>query len=444
MSYPEPNVESQSGKECSTGDVQNNSVQGNLDRIFRAYAPSFVTEKVDQLHDKSTALDIAVREKINKVFSVCERIVEHYIPDESFERPEMDENTDVFTRMSSFSRELSTRICDKFLPFVKVEKEKLQKRCEPMDVKPLVESIKNKVKETVEPVFTPFTPIITPLVSLFLIIFSTIYLFCRTVFMDPMLYLYSLYKKYSTQVKNEFVADSDGNYPIVSKATTAYNYVMDEIYPIFIDSDGKITLEKFQSLCKTKSVEYQTLLKEKVTEENLRALLSKTEDGVKAAMAPVRENEKIAKGYYEELVKLFSEDEGHFTTEKLTGMVGESGSQLKSILTKGVKVISDTTSEKVESVKKEVLNRWDEMKTNAVSFISVAMGFVLFFPTISFLLTVFVLSLFIDIDAVAPSPTMKKILSAIDTMEVSKQTEGSVTEVTVKYDDAKFSRKEDN
>ena len=125
-------------------------------------------------------------------------------------------------------------------------------------------------------------------------------------------------------------------------------------------------------------------------------------------------------------------------------MVGESGSQLKSILTKGVKVISDTTSEKVESVKKEVLNRWDEMKTNAVSFISIAMGFVLFFPTISFLLTVFVLSLFIDIDAVAPSPTMKKILSAIDTMEVSKQTEGSVTEVTVKYDDAKFSRKEDN
>ena len=84
------------------------------------------------------------------------------------------------------------------------------------------------------------------------------------------------------------------------------------------------------------------------------------------------------------------------------------------------------------------------MKTNAVSFISIAMGFVLFFPTISFLLTVFVLSLFIDIDAVAPSPTMKKILSAIDTMEVSKQTEGSVTEVTVKYDDAKFSRKEDN
>lgn len=447
MSYPEPNVASQPVNESNMEDVQCNSVQCNLNRLFRTYVPSFVAEKVDQLHDKRVALDAAVKEKINKVFSVCERIVEHYIPDESFERPEMDENTDVFTRMSSFSRELSTRICDKFLPFVTTEKEKLQKPFEPIKVRPLVESIKkplSKVKETVEPVFTPFSPITTPLISLILLVFSTFYLFWRTILIDPIVYLYSLYKKYSTQVKNDFVADADGNYPIVGKATTAYNYVMDEIYPIFVDSEGKVTLEKFQSLCKTKGVEYQKLLKEKVTEENLRALLTKTEDGVKAAMAPVKENEKLAKEYYEELVKLFSDDEGHFTTEKLNGMVGESGSQLKAIITKGMKVISDTTSEKVETVKNEVVSRWNGVKTNAVSLVSVGMGFLLFFPTISFLLTVFVLSLFVDIDAVAPSPTMKKILSAIDTMEVSKQTEGSVTEVTVKYDDSKFSANEDD
>ena len=109
-----------------------------------------------------------------------------------------------------------------------------------------------------------------------------------------------------------------------------------------------------------------------------------------------------------------------------------------------MKVISDTTSEKVETVKNEVVSRWNGVKTNAVSLVSVGMGFLLFFPTISLLLTVFVLSLFVDIDAVAPSPTMKKILSAIDTMEVSKQTEGSVTEVTVKYDDSKFSANEDD
>ena len=80
----------------------------------------------------------------------------------------------------------------------------------------------------------------------------------------------------------------------------------------------------------------------------------------------------------------------------------------------------------------------EQLRANAVSIVSVAMGLVLLFPTVCFLLGVFVLSLFIDIDEITPSPAMKKILSAIDTMEVDTKTEGSKTQVTIKYDDSKF------
>ena len=420
-----------------------------FDRLFRTYAPSFLTEQVDRLHEKKTALDAAVKEKVNQVFDTCERIVDHYIPDDSFERPTL-ENPDVFKRMGAFSHELSVRICDRYLPFMKLEK------TEGGEKRPLAESIKEPIMkakkqcvEKVKPVIAPLNPVLTPLMSLVVLVFSTLYLVVKTVVLDPVCYLYTLMQSYIAQMKGDFVADADGNYPIVGKATTAYNYVMDEVYPLFVDEEGKVTLKKFQELCQTKGAEYQRLLKEKVTEENLKAFLSKTETEVKKAveekMEPVRANEKTAKGYWEELVKVFSNEKGEFSVEKVRAMAGESGSQLKELLQTSMKRVGDSrdemlksASEKAKGVTEQVKSQLLEVRANAVSIASVAMGLLLLFPTVCFLLGVFVLSLFIDIDEITPSPAMKKILSALDTMEVDTKTEGSKTQVTIKYDDSKF------
>lgn len=186
-----------------------------------------------------------------------------------------------------------------------------------------------------------------------------------------------------------------------------------------------------------------------MTEENLKAFLSKTETEVKKVveekMEPVRANEKTAKGYWEELVKVFSNEKGEFSVEKVKAMAGESGSKLKELLQVSLKKVGDskdevlkTASEKAKDVTEQVKSQLLVVRANAVSIVSVAMGLVLLFPTVCFLLGVFVLSLFIDIDEITPSPAMKKILSAIDTMEVDTKTAGSKTQVTIKYDDSKF------
>lgn len=65
------------------------------------------------------------------------------------------------------------------------------------------------------------------------------------------------------------------------------------------------------------------------------------------------------------------------------------------------------------------------------------MGVLLLFPTICFLLTVFVISYVIDLDQIVPSPAMKKIISAIDTMEIKENKDGNRTTVTIEYDSEK-------
>lgn len=453
MAYNEPNVKPSEVGMGSIRNGQDGSVQEcmccKFDRLFRTYAPTFLTEQVDKLHEKRTLLDAAVKEKVNKVFDTCERIVDYYIPDDSFERPVL-ENPDVFKRMGAFSHELSVRFCDRYLPFVKMEKtEEGEKRPVTESIKEPLMKVKEQCVETVKPVIAPLNPVLTPLMSLVVLVFSTLYLVLKTVVLDPVSYLYTLLQTYLTQVKGDFAADADGNYPIVGKATTAYNYVMDEVYPLFVDEEGKVTLKKFQELCQTKGAEYQRLVKEKVTEENLKAFLSKTETEVKKVveekMEPVRANEKTAKGYWEELVKVFSNEKGEFSVEKVKVMAGESGSKLKELLQVSLKKVGDskdevlkTASEKAKDVTEQVKSQLLVVRANAVSIVSVAMGLVLLFPTVCFLLGVFVLSLFIDIDEITPSPAMKKILSAIDTMEVDTKTEGSKTQVTIKYDDSKF------
>ena len=43
----------------------------------------------------------------------------------------------------------------------------------------------------------------------------------------------------------------------------------------------------------------------------------------------------------------------------------------------------------------------------------------------------------LDLDQIVPSPAMKKIISAIDTMEIQENKDGNKTTVTIKYDSDK-------
>ena len=143
-------------------------MKSTVDYYFRAYAPTCVTQKVDTLILKKKEMNDAVKDKINEVFTTCERIIDHYIPDATYERPEVDEDASVFSRMNVLSHEITTRVCDRFLPFLteKNETMKTQLKQKQEEMKPLVESL-NKVKdqcvETVKPVVEPFAPITTPL-----------------------------------------------------------------------------------------------------------------------------------------------------------------------------------------------------------------------------------------------------------------------------------------
>ena len=73
----------------------------------------------------------------------------------------------------------------------------------------------------------------------------------------------------------------------------------------------------------------------------------------------------------------------------------------------------------------------------SLTLVSVFVGIMLLFPTICFLMTVFVISYVIDLDQIVPSPAMKKIISAIDTMEIQENKDGNKTTVTIKYDSDK-------
>ena len=54
-------------------------MKSTVDYYFRAYAPTCVTQKVDDLIVKRKEIDESVKNKINSVFNTCERIVDEII-----------------------------------------------------------------------------------------------------------------------------------------------------------------------------------------------------------------------------------------------------------------------------------------------------------------------------------------------------------------------------
>lgn len=429
-------------------------MKSTVDYYFRAYAPSCVTQKVDSLILKKKEIDDAVKDKINEVFTTCERIIDHYIPDTTYERPAVDEDACVFSRMNMLSHEITTRVCDHFLPFLteKNDSMKTQLKQKTEEMKPMMDTL-NKVKdqcvETVKPVVEPFYPITTPLFALIVLIFSTIYLILKTVVYDPVYYVYGLCKKTCTDCSDDFKADEKGNRPIVAKATAVYNQAKDALMALFVDENGKVTMDKFQELCKTKKEEYEKLVKENVTAEKLQAFLEEASKQVKSVVdekmvAPVKNAEEEGKKYYDELVKLFTNEEGKFDVSRVQEMVGKSGEELKKVLevakgkmADGKEVVVKEATKKVTELGDVVSSRLEGVRDYTLTMVSVMVGLLLLFPTICFLMTVFVISYIIDLDQIVPSPAMKKIISAIDTMEIKENTDGNRTTVTIKYDSEK-------
>lgn len=94
-------------------------------------------------------------------------------------------------------------------------------------------------------------------------------------------------------------------------------------------------------------------------------------------------------------------------------------------------------TEKVTELGDVVASRLEGVRDYTLTLVSVVVGVLLLFPTICFLLTVFVISYVIDLDQIVPSPAMKKIISAIDTMEIKENKDGNRTTVTIEYDSEK-------
>ena len=430
-------------------------MKSTVDYYFRAYAPTCVTQKVDDLIVKRKEIDESVKNKINSVFNTCERIVDHYIPDSTYERPEVDEDADVFTRMNVLSRDISTRICNRFLPFLTENHQKVEEHLKEKseEVKPVIESLKKQCVETVKPVVEPFSPVTTPVFALLTLIVSTLYLIWKTVVVDPVSYVYATCKKtlthYEEGLKADMKPDEKGQRPIVAKATTAYNQVKDGVMALFLDEQGKVTLDKFQTLCKTKKDEYEKLVKENVTSEKLQAFFNSASEQVKSVVdekmvTPVKAAEVEGKKYCDELVALFTNEEGRFDISKLQGMAGKSGEELKKVLevakgkmADGKELVMKEATEKVTELGDSVTSRVERVRDYTLTLVSVFVGIMLLFPTICFLMTVFVISYVIDLDQIVPSPAMKKIISAIDTMEIQENKNGNKTTVTIKYDSDK-------
>lgn len=378
---------------------------------------------------KKDSISQAVKDKIDDVFGVCERVVDYCIPDEQCERPEYGKDYDVFSRMSDFSYDVSARICRRFLPYVSEPIEDCQEEhCEEQDKKkraqPSLRSLKEpllKMKdqciESVKPVVSPFSPITTPLLSLIVLLFSTIRLAFCTIFVDPVLYIIQKLRSFITAGKHELTPDENGKVPVVSLAEDLYAKASNEMVELFTDADGHVSLSKFQQLCKDKSVEYQQLLHDHVTAEKLQAFLSDRGNEVKEAMGtklePVKKAGKEGMMYYQQLVDLFADEEGKFSVQKIQDMAGKSGNELKNVLGKAKGAWEAGKKDVVEKAKElngAVHKRVEKMKRQAMSSMSVLVGIVALFPTIGMLLTVFVLSYFVDVKKILPEQEDEKVI----------------------------------
>ena len=376
-----------------------------MDTYFRAYAPEAMTQKVDNWLSKRDSLNLAVKQKMGEVFDVCERIVDYYIPEEQCERPEYDDDFDVFTRMTEFSHDISARICYRFLPYLSEHIEddaslplpnpfsKKSKSADssnsisnsnsnsnsiPPKHRQSLHELKERCVATVEPVVSPFSPIVTPLFSLFVLFFSTLRLLFRTLIMDP---LSALFAYLSTLLQSTHqTLQTRGNAAVTEFAADLWQQARTECVSLFTDENGKVSLAKFQERCGARAAAYQQLLQERVTAGKLLELFGETRKQLESAQL---EGNRHAK----ELVALFSDPAGKFTLSKVQPMVGKSAEELRRVLGEG----------------KQQLEQWNEgMKRKAESTMWLLLNVVALVPTVALLVGGFALSYVMDVKTLLP------------------------------------------
>ena len=143
----------------------------------------------------------------------------------------------------------------------------------------------------------------------------------------------------------------------------------------------------------------------------------KIRNEVKEAMGtklePVKKAGKEGMMYYQQLVDLFADEEGKFSVQKIQDMAGKSGNELKNVLGKAKGAWEAGKKDVVEKAKElngAVHKRVEKMKRQAMSSMSVLVGIVALFPTIGMLLTVFVLSYFVDVKKILPEQEDEKVI----------------------------------
>ena len=356
-----------------------------------------MTQKVDDWLSKRDSLNLAMKQKMGEVFDVCERIVDYYIPDEQCERPEYDDDFDVFTRMTEFSHDISARICYRFLPYLSEHIEddaslplpnpfsKKSKSADssssnsiPPKHRQSLHELKERCVATVEPVVSPFSPIVTPLFSLFVLFFSTLRLLFRTLIMDP---LAAFFAYLSTLLQStQHTLETRGNAAVTEFAADLWQQARTECVSLFTDENGNVSLAKFQERCGARAAAYQQLLQERVTAGKLLELFGETRKQLESAQL---EGNRHAK----ELVTLFSDSEGKFTLSKVQPMVGKSAEELRRVLGEG----------------KQQLEQWNEgMKRKAGSAMWLVLNVVALVPTVALLVGGFALSCVMDVKTLLP------------------------------------------
>ena len=397
-----------------------------MDTYIRAYAPEFITQKVDDWLLKRDSLNLAVKEKMGEVFDVCERIVDYYIPNEQCQRPKYDKDFDVFSRMTDFSHDISARICYRFLPYLSehieddvalsipnpFSKKSNSVESSSSSVPPArrqsLKELKERCVATVEPVVSPFSPIVTPIVSLFVLFFSTLRLLFCTLVLDP---LSTLFATLSNLCKTtQHTLQTRGNAAVTEFAADLWQQARNECVSLFTDENGNVSLTKFQERCGARASEYQQLLQERVTAGKLLELFGETRKQLESAQL---EGNRHAK----ELVALFSDAEGKFTLEKVQPMVGKSAEELGRVLGEG----------------KQQLEQWNEgMKRKAESIVWLMLNVVALVPTVALLAGGLACSYVMDVKMLLPKQvqeTMKQEAEAV------KQEAGAEVEADDEKDD---------
>ncbi len=288
--------------------------------------------------EKKHKFDIQAEEQIDRMVDATERIIGTVLPSDSDEESESSNSAGTaFERLQKLRGTVTNRIkrlATKAIDEIKAQ-ESVQRATE----------YANKFKTSIQEFMNPFEDFNKQIIDKLNVTCKAASDLYRSYFVDPVRHLAIHYLTLVDELAqkssfNEYyvLLKEDGDMKLklvnVSKKVGEdlqtkmkpyvdhYGNMISESLKIFVDEDGKFTLKEFEKLSKEKIDE----LKEKYTVAALEDLLLEKYRENKDKIPFVPEEEELKK-YYNQVLELFTDENGKFTIAKVQTKIGEQADE---------------------------------------------------------------------------------------------------------------------